>query len=65
MLAAFDAHNALSTCRNMNGDIPWTAIDAYARRYRIGDFEKFEDIIYGIDRIDRAIEDMKKPTKDS
>ena len=59
MIAAYDAHAALATCRNLHGDIPWTAIDAYAKRYGIEDFETFEDVIYGLERIDRL---MNKPT---
>ena len=55
MIAAYDAHETLKTCRNHQGDIPWTAIDAYARRYGIEDFEAFEDVIYGLERIDRLM----------
>ena len=61
-MAAFGhAYDALSTCRTVNGQIPWTAVDAYARRYEIEPFEHFEDVIYGCDRIQRAYQKMITP----
>lgn len=59
MLPFFRAHAVLSTCRTVNGDIPWTAIDAYARRHPdFDDFPFFEDVIYGFERIRGAISKM-------
>ncbi|MGI9503281.1 MAG: hypothetical protein ACR2RE_09525 [Geminicoccaceae bacterium] len=63
MIAAYDAHATLKTCRNLHGDIPWTAVDAYAKRYGIEDFEAFEDVIYGLERIDRLM--SEPPSKES
>lgn len=54
MAAVFHAYNAMSTCRTMNGDIPWTAVDAYARRYGVEDFDFLVDCIYGFDRAAKA-----------
>lgn len=62
MIAAYDAHATLATCRNLHGDIPWTAVSEYARRYGIEDFETFEDVIYGLERIDRLL-DKPPPEK--
>lgn len=36
------------------GPIPWTAIDAYARRFGIDDLEEFEDFVFLI----RAMDDV-------
>lgn len=58
----YDAFWHLSTCRSSGfgvGPIPWTAIDAYARRKRIEDFERFERLI---DAMDSAyLEGQAKP----
>lgn len=61
MLPFFRAHVMLSTCRTVNGDIPWTAIDDYARRHpEFDDFPFFEDVIYGFERIKATIVHMTK-----
>jgi len=46
----YDIYCKLSTCRNYHGRIPWTAIDQYASRYGIEDFETLEYMILGLER---------------
>ncbi len=60
MIPYFHAHAALSTCRD-NGVIPWTALDTYMRRHpELGDFNFFEGVVYGIERVIQTLEKMKR-----
>lgn len=46
------AFHELSTCRQIGmalGPIPWTAIDRYAERHGIGDFEQFATLVRACD----------------
>lgn len=53
-LALFwDAFWELHTCRVQDGLIPWTAVDAYARRYAL-DGAVFPDLLYCVRRMDVA-----------
>ncbi|MGI9500101.1 MAG: hypothetical protein ACR2P3_08685 [Geminicoccaceae bacterium] len=54
-----DAYARLSGCRSLDGHIPWTAADAYARRYGIEPFAFFEDVIFGFERIEQARDRMR------
>jgi len=65
MPALFDAYRRLSTCRTANGDIPWTAVDAYARRHGIEDFGFLEDAIDSFERVNRAISKMRAEIRDA
>lgn len=54
---ALEAFHELKTDRQggfIYGPIPWTAIDAYARRYGITDTEEFDDFVLMI----RAMDDV-------
>lgn len=42
------------------GPIPWTAIDRYAIRYRIDDFEDFEHMLSAMDAV--YLEHARKDT---
>lgn len=63
MAELFHAYARVATCRNSAGDIPWTAIDAYARRYQIHRFDFFEDVMFGFERIHNTIAKMRHDTE--
>lgn len=49
----WNAFIELNSCRD-DGEIPWTAIDRYARRYKI-DGELFEDLVETINALDDVL----------
>lgn len=48
-----DAFDDLLSERRDGGPIPWTAIDAYARRYGITEPEHFERLVVCVQALDR------------
>ena len=66
MLPYFSAHRWLSSCRTINGSIPWTALSDYATRHPAfaEDFSFFEEVISGFDRVNEALSKMRRGTED-
>jgi len=58
VLYIYKAFWELDTCRPVSmaglNPIPWTAVDAYAARYGIEDFDIFSEIVRGLDDTYRA-----------
>lgn len=63
LLPVWNAFQRLGGDRQMGmslGPIPWTAIDRYAIRYRIDDFEDFEHMLSAMDAV--YLEHARKDT---
>lgn len=60
----WEAYNELSTTRTMNGVIPWTAINDYALRYEISDFEMFSAIIFKIEETYRKYQEEQEKLRE-
>lgn len=63
----FEAFMELHTCRGgmgCDGPIPWTAVDAYARRHRLND-EQADDLLYYVRAVDDAWSENQRKKQES